>query len=421
MMRKEIILSLLFIGSSLGARADLTIELTPGSAAQHADELRLVSGTLKVTGEVDARDFATLNSLPESVTCLDMREMRIASRSTAQPDAMGMRVHQESRIPPYAFFKCTVAEVVFPDGCSLGEGVMACAATNKVTLPEGLKEIPDYAFYNSSVASLDAADDVVKVGKYAFFGARLEVVSLPAIRIGGDYAMSSMPQLKEVTLNPAASLGLGFLMDCPLLAKVNDAPGKMPDYFAADSRRLNAERLAAGATEVGDYAVANARNSAIVLSSGLRHIGEGAFSGMTRLSMIEANACGADVPEAAESAFYGVDPADVTLYVASGTRSAWAADPVWSRFNIVEGRSSVDAVSSDSGGIIFAFDGSVLYISSPEILASMEVYEPSGTLLKRETPGSESVRIDLGAYAASKIVIVKAVNQKGESSVKLAL
>lgn len=420
-MGKKIILSLLFIGSSSGAWADLTIELTPGSASAHAYEISQASGTLKVKGAVDARDFETLNSLPESVTCLDMSGMKVEARSTALPDAMGFRFHAADLIPPYAFFRCPTREVVFPSGCSLGEGVMANALTQTVTLPEDLLEIPSYAFYGSGVESLSSLSGVLRVGAYSFFGSKVDRLSLPALRQGGDYALASMPELTEVTLNPVARLGTGFLMGCPVLTEVTGAPVHMPDYFAADSRRLDAERLVAGSEEVGGYAVANMRNTAVVLAAGLKRIGEGAFAGMTRLSMIEANACGADVPEASETAFYGVDPSAVSLYVASGSASAWRSDPVWGLFNVVEGPSSVGSLADADSGIGFRFDGRILSVSSATPLRALDVYDMAGRVLLHLSPDSCGFSLDLPAGTDASVVLVKAANEREASSVRLLL
>lgn len=406
---------------SLSASADLTLELTPGSASSHAREITEATGTLKVTGEVDVRDFATLNSLPESVTCLDMSEMKVAARGTAIPDAMGIRLHPADHIPPYAFFRCPTREVVFPSACSLGEGVMANAATESVTLPEELLEIPAYAFYRSAVKEIIWSESVLRVGAYAFFGSFAEYLSFPSLRLGGDYALASMPALKEVTLSPSAQLGVGFLMGCGSLEKVYGAPETMPDYFAADTRSLDAERLVVGTREIGDYAVANARNEAIVLASGLKSIGEGTFAGMTRLVMIEANPCGSVVPEISESAFYGIVPENVSLYVAQGTASSWRADAVWGRFNIVEGLSSVSTTGVDESGILFSYDGFAVDITSPEPLTSVEVYDSAGRILMQSNPGLCSVRLSIGDIPASGVVMVRASGARGASSVKFAL
>lgn len=406
---------------ALPARADLTVALTPGSAREHAEEISKAAGTLRVVGTVDVRDFETLNSLPASVVCLDMSEMKVASRSTALPDAMGLRHHQESLIPPYAFFRCATQEVVFPEDCRLGEGVMACASTERVTLPVSLREIPSYSFYRSGVRRIEGLSTVSEVGSYSFYGASLESAEMPSIMRGGDYAMAAMPDLKEVTLSPTADLGIGFLMGCPSLERVSGAPANIPGYFAADSRRLDAERLAAQSETVGDYAIANARNTAVVLAKGLKSIGEGTFAGMTRLVMIEANPCGFEVPEAKESAFYGVDSSQATLYVAAGSGPVWKADAVWGRFNIVEGPSSVGKLDAAGSGIEFRLDGKVLDIVSAEPLESVEVYDPAGQTLLRENPGECGARIDLGAFADSKVVMVRAAGAGHSSSMKYVI
>lgn len=421
MMGKKIILSLLFIVSPLSALADLTIELTPGSAADLSAKLKEASGVVKVTGTVDARDFEMLNSLPESVTCLDMSGLKVAARSMAQPDAMGIRSHAADRIPPYAFFRCPTRDVIFPEGCSLGEGVMANASTVNVTLPEDLRDIPPYAFYGSEIRTLGPLSGVLRVGAYAFFGSHIETASFPALIQGGDYALASMPDLTEVSLNPDARLGIGFLMGCSALVKVDGPPASIPDYFVADSRRLDAERLVAQAEEVGDYAMANMRNTAVVLASGLRTIGTGAFAGMTRMSMIEANACGAEVPDVSESAFYGVNPSEVSLYVAPGSASAWRSDPVWGRFNVVEGPSSVGAMAAGEQGIGFRFDGRILHVSSAELLTSLDVYDPSGRLILQFSPDVCDFSVDLKSKTDAPVVLVKAANEKDASSVKLLL
>lgn len=411
----------LAFGSGVQAWGDLTIELTPGSASAHSDEISRASGTLKVKGTVDVRDFPTLNSLPPSVSCLDMKELKVAARGSALPDEMGRRTYPADMIPPYAFFGCKTREVIFPDGCSLGEGVMANASTESVILPDESVEIPAYAFYRSGVRTLRSTSGVMRIGAYALYGSSLESLSFPSLRQGGDYALAAMPELTEVGLNPSASLGVGFLMGCGSLRKVDGAPVDMPDYFAADSRRLDVERLVVGSERIGDYAVTNARNSAIVLASGLQSIGEGAFAGMTGLTMIEANACGADLPLVDESAFAGVNPENVSLYVAPGTAFVWKSDPVWGRFAVVEGPSSVNVLDQESAGIGFAIEGMTLTVSSDLPVSSVEVYDMSGHLMLAKNTAECLVSIDLGIYADSRVVMVRAVNAAGDATLKLAL
>lgn len=399
--------------------ADLMLELTPGAAAGHAEALSNASGTVFIKGEVDVRDFEVLNSLPESVTRLDMRGMKVAARATAQPNANGIRNYPASRIPDYAFFQCPVKEMIFPPGCSLGEGVLSCAKTEWVVLPEAMAEIPAYAFYNSSVRRIEGIARVAKVGAYAFYGSSVEVLKLPSLRVGGDYAMACMPSLRVVSLHPDAELGRGFLMECESLVHVDGVPKKIPGYFVADAKSLGLEDFTTESTEIGEYALTNINSRALVLAKGLMSVAEGSMAGMTRLMMIEANACGEDVPEVAESAFAGVDPSRVTLYVAPGSSIYWQADPVWRRFNIVEGLSSVSAERSDGCGISFAWSGSALQIRSAHSLIAVTVYDTSGRILQHETPGEATYILGFDSFGTSGPVVVRAENAQGSASISV--
>lgn len=403
------------------ALADLRIDLTPGSASSHSAEINAAAGAVRLTGRVDARDFAVLNSLPAAVTCLDMSGLAIEARSTAIPDAHGVGMYPAGHIPDYAFFQCTVPEVIFPASATLGEGVLACAQTVSVTLPTGLEEIPALAFYRSGVRDIYGTESVKAVGSYALSGCAAQSLSFPALESGGDYAFAYMQDLAEVVFPPSARLGVGILTGCPLLEKVAASPLDIPPYFASDSRRLNAERLLNESIHVGGYALANIPQSALVLAPGLESMAEGACAGMKGLVMIEANPCGFSVPEVHESTFFGIDPSQVTLYVAKGSAPLWKADPVWGGFKILEQHSSVSAVGADPSGISFGFDGHSVTVTSSSAISLVEVYDSAGALFLSSAPGSDSCRLDVADGIPSGIAVVRAVSLRGEASVRLMI
>lgn len=96
----------------------------------------------------------------------------------------------------------------------IGDGVVFnCPKLTSVTLSTGIKEIPDFAFANTSVAEPEnfLHDSVERIGKYAMSGLDgIEELELPeSLQMIDDHGMENMSGLKKITTTASAVPDLG--------------------------------------------------------------------------------------------------------------------------------------------------------------------------------------------------------------------
>ena len=134
------------------------------------------------------------------------------------------------------------------------------AKLNSVTLPDGLKEIGNNAFYDTGLTSVNIPDTVTTIGSSAFVGTKLETVKIPdsvsEIRSGafsGTPYLNKLPQTDGMTIDGAWLLNGGFAYGHVVV----------PD----------------GVKHIANSAFAKVSMQSLTLPDGLVSIGDSAFSG----------------------------------------------------------------------------------------------------------------------------------------------
>ncbi len=452
-------------GISLAASA-YTLDVTPGSLSGAVPE-SVADGVLCLTGTADARDLSALSKLPAGVRTLDMSGLAIAELHSSTPVFDGRTYFPADEIPEYAFFKSEATTIILPSGITrIGDGAFAHSAITTLTLPNGLTALGPYAFYGcaslgdvklpssltvlgagsfgncprlsamdfsstrvsslpervlagcSSLADLTLGTSVNSIGTEALEGTAITELNLSGVQTLSDYALAGMERLKSVKLRNGASIGKGLLMDDIALEKVEGYPDNLPTLFAANCRLLNPTDVLDGASSAGDYAFANVGADTLVFGSGLTSVGRRTFSGVDNLQFIDARALDARVPEVADDAFAGIEPADVTLYVALATPEIWRDHPVWGEFNVVDD-TSVDVPGITAGeGISIGVRAGYLVIDAPADLTAVAVYTPDGRCAGIWEPASPAAAISL-ADLPEGILLVKASTEGASRSVKV--
>lgn len=453
--------------SALAEAQALTIELTPGSLASALADAP-ADKTLTLTGSADARDLAALAGLPASYVSLDMSALSIVELKSATPVIGNRTYFPANEIPEYAFFKSPLTSIILPKGVSvIGDGAFAHSAITSIALPEGVRNLGNYAFYgcgdlasvslpktlattgtgsfascprlndvnlsltaltklpDRSFAGCSALSDIVLGSKVAVFGSEVfEGTAISALDLSnvvrfGDYALAGMSRLTNVTLNDNAALGKGLLMDDSALQNVSTSRTDIPGLFAANCTRLNLDNVVANASTIGSHAFANASADTLMLGSDLTHVGAHSFAGMSALSIIDARALGATVPEADATSFSGINPGSVKLYVADFTEDAWRNHPVWGEFRVESDRTTgVQDAVADASAITIILRAGHIVIDAPAPLEEVAVYTADGSVAGRWTTGSESARISLQDVPAG-IVVVTARTAEDNRTVKL--
>lgn len=457
---------LLSIASSLGAMA-ADLDVTPGKLEGLLADGGKGQTELKIAGTMDARDLAVFENLAPDVKTLDLSGItKIEALSMPTRKYFGRTLFKEGELPAYTFFKAGVTAISLPQELNIiGEGTFAGSEIESITIPEGVTEIGDYAFYGcpnlkevklpstltrvgkgafgncTALETIDLSDTRVNeipekafagavslsklilpanmavVGREAFSHTKIEELDLSRISRFEAYALSSMPFLTTLAINPEAEISDGLLMDDISLASLTGLPEFIPDYFAANCSKFDATMMN-DASILGKYSFANTlAPEELVLSSFITKIGRGALSGLTSIAKIDATALEDKVPEVEEFSFEGINPGAIELWVDHNAYELWEADPYWSAFNIKHAdETGVEEVGADvSSGISIYAVGGLLVVESPATIAEIRVYTTDGRMAYVASPNQERVEIET-ASLPSGVVITAATDGEGNTS-----
>ncbi|MGN0316270.1 MAG: leucine-rich repeat protein [Fusicatenibacter sp.] len=135
-----------------------------------------------------------------------------------------------SEISPNMFYWCTnLNSIVLPDSITLiGEcAFYACESLGNITLPSNLVTIESGAFANAfdihKQLNLDVPESVKNISEYAFELSNLATIHLPDTIVSiGEGAFSRMQHLDYITIpNSVEEIGEGILANCFLLQHVD--------------------------------------------------------------------------------------------------------------------------------------------------------------------------------------------------------
>ena len=467
-MKKYKIL-LLSIASSFGAlAADITV--SPGELEDKLSSVKESFLTLK--GNIDARDLAALEFLPAGVKNLDMSAVTIEALITPSRKYFGRTLFKEGEIPAYTFFRSGVSAIVLPAGTSaIGEGAFAGSDIRELVVPDGVTSIGDYAFYGChsltsvilpsslkeigkgafgkctllteidlsksgvavvpekafagavSLESVKLPATVAAVGREAFAHTKISSLSLSNVTDFEEYALSGMPFLTSLALNPDAIAGNGLLMDDISLESLTGTPEMVPAYFAANCGSLSAKALET-ASSLGDYSFANTvAPETLLLPESLSYIGRGALTGLSRIKKIYATALNGLIPGVDDDAFEGISQPDIELVVSDNSVDAWRSHPQWGLFNVLsESETGIETLTVDSASdISISLCGGMLAISSAAVITDLRIYTADGRMAFVSSPGRESVEVETAALPKGVVIVVAGDTDGNSKSLSIIL
>lgn len=458
---KKIKIFLLSLASSIGAIA-ADIDVTPGQLEGLLGSMEEET-ELKLTGRIDARDLAALENLSPGIKTLDMGGVSIEALTMPTRKYFGRTLFREGEIPPYTFFKSAVTALILPEGVTaIGEGAFGASELVEIVIPEGVTTLGDYTFYGcpglksvklpSTIESIGkgafgncpeltavdlSATRIAEVPERAFAGSlTLETVILPTTvkKVGREafshtavknlelsnveefeaYALSSMPFLESLAINPDAVVNDGLLMDDTSLNSLTGMPDRVPAYFAANCGNLDARNLETGAT-LGDYSFANTLVPEIlVLPEYLTYVGRGALKGLDGLAAIDAVSLGARIPSVDADAFEGLEQEPVELWVADNYYDSWKSHPQWGLFNVMKSTETnvVEIPTEDTDAISISYGGRTITVEASSMVTDVRIYTSDGRMAYLASP--DRARIDIETEALpSGVLIVTATNGEG--------
>lgn len=467
-MRRNILTAVLAAATMISASA-LDITVTPGSLAEAIEKGTLENAAeIALVGDIDARDLSAISRLPAGVAKLDLSKSPVIRYKSRGGKVFNRTLLEANVIPEYCFFRSPLSDVVLPAGTvEIGAGAFAGATVSRVVIPQGVVAIGDFAFYDcpnlseivipASVKSIGkgafgncsalnnvnlseatfsvlpeqcfagcvALREIVipasvkTVEKEAFRGAGIYDLELPGVAEFQPYALSGMANLETVVLSANAKVGEGSLMDNPSLIGVSGTPSEVPHYFAANCVSLNPSQQMQSAQAIGDYAFANSAANQLIVGGDVTSLGKGVFHSMGSLLSIDVKALGSNIPYVEENTFDGIRQPNIKLYVAKGTKDAWAAHPQWGLFDIDETiPTSSTLTESNLSQIDFKVSGGQLMVTAPENIETVMIYSVDGHNLAQVNGSSDSITIDLQPLQ-QQIVIVTARTASSSRTAKL--
>lgn len=190
-----------------------------------------------------------------------------------------------------------------------------CTHLNSIELPESVRIIRDYAFYNCGFKSISLPRSVFRIDSYAFSKCRnlVELTIAGNVHIG-DYSFSNCSKLKNVTIGSVIwNIGNYAFFSCYNLTSVKiqnrveyldgQNPFSIGDYAFCGCSSLAKINIPDGIIKIGNNAFCDCNNLlSIKIPDSVIEIGESAFSGCKKLMSL---IIGASVNNIGDSAFSG--------------------------------------------------------------------------------------------------------------------
>lgn len=452
--------------ASTSASLAFGIDIKPGELEGLINNKTIGSGSVVLTGAIDARDLAAIENLPSDIVNLDLKDIRIQQLTLSTRKYFGKTLFAEGELPSYTFFKSGLETLLLPTSVkTIGEGAFSASSLKSLEIPEGVTKLGDYAFYGCEdlesvtlpstlkelgkgvfgnchqlkyvnfssgcsiselpektfagcvvLESVNLPATITKVGREAFTHTMIRELNLDGVTEFEDFALSGMPYLQILNINPQVAEVTGLLMDDISLVSLTGVPENLPDYFAANCTKLPTNDIVSGISTIGKYALANQEASNfVILGTGIVSLDRGAFSGNTLIA-IDVTALHSEVPAVTSDTFEGISQKDVDLIVNDGDEGAWEADPVWRLFNIKTASATVvgPGAQDTTEGVTIRLLDDYLMVESGNPIVDIRIFSTDGKLLLSKSPNDNIVSIPTSDLA-SGVVVVKAVNENKQS------
>ncbi len=148
----------------------------------------------------------------------------------------------------------------------------------EVIIPEGVTEIGEYAFAETTVKKITLPESLTKIGDYAFYMSTLEEIVIPSgVKEIGYSSFDRCLNLEKVTLNNGLEkIGERSFMLCSMLSDI-----EIPDTV----------------TEIGGEAFMGTGLYSVTIPASVASLGSGAFSNCIMLENVSFEGSMKDIPE----------------------------------------------------------------------------------------------------------------------------
>lgn len=331
----------------------------------------------------------------------------------------------------YTFRNCTaLTEVTLSGTRTTGAGDFAgCTALAAVRGSEEIVNIGPRTFEAcTQLHDISFGGGLRSVGERAFAESGLAVFAVPSsapLDSIGPWAFAGCESLTDVVL-PAnlKAIGNGAFFDCTALQGI-DMPATVAElapYIFKDASQLSVITLSPATEHIGAYALRGAAAvSHLTLPGSVASLGDHAMEGMGGLQEVDATEL-ESVPELGEDVFKGIDQPSVALRANGDTADAFRNASQWQDFNINDVSTSNPAIALSSGvRIMGRFNGKTLEVKARDtMISTLELFDADGRLLRRLTPGTESVAVDTSVWGADMYIVGCVTADGVHATLKLA-
>lgn len=382
--KMKYLLSTLLATTGIFGMGAVTLDVKPGELSDALASLGDVHD-LTLTGQVDSRDFPALSRAAFSVSELDLSGLQIPSGT----------------LPEYLFCRATLQTVILPETLrEIPKGFLASSSVERVVTGAATQSVAPYALHGCEQLSTVVGSErllrigegsmaatpslhslslssVETIGEYALAGSGIEYLYLPVLRSLDQYALSAIPGLQSIRLNPNVHLGKGSLAACPELREIFGYGSDIPVLFCAFNPNMQTGKMTGHLSKIGDYAFAGTSGETMYFSTDLRYVGKGAFAGMNDLKLIDVSSFGSDIPEVSDDSFSLLDQGSISLHVAEGTSDIWRNHPVWGLFRVTEDDSGMDTLPA-AGSVRIIPRAGWVHVEGDGHPRTVEIFDSTG-------------------------------------------
>ena len=265
----------------------LDVECTPGELANLVSDHSITS--LKITGQMDARDFKFIADELEALTIVDLSEVTIVSYiNNTNPLFINEVRYPEDCIPPMAFFGKKITQITLPESTrAIGMAAFAgCKDLESFTFPENLDSIAAYAFSAAKISRIYLPESVRVLGEGAFSNiTSLATASIkPATEMAiPKSAFEGCSSVNTVTLGPnvtaigeRAFKGTIRLYQLLFSGSNNIKSIGKEAFLGSKLADFNFEQ-ASQLTQIDDWAFAQTKQVTASMPAATANVGKGAF------------------------------------------------------------------------------------------------------------------------------------------------
>ena len=298
-------------------------------------------------------------------------------------DIAPTRELMQNRIPPRPLKPDETVE--YPE-FEIEDGVLLHyhGSGNHVVIPETVKKINDFAFYNQKIIiEVTIPDGVTSIGDFAFANCRnLSSISLPkGLTYIGDYAFASCGSLSSIKLPEGLkSIGCYAFSSCVNLSNILFPNGLEIIGSRAFINCSNLQSVTIPSGSIGWWAFNNCSHlSSAVILNNVYEIRDLAFSDCARLNSIQVEWKQPlrtwEIIDYESTAYQGKK-----LIVPTGTKSLYQENSEWGRFQFIEEGNLPTGIASIEASAAVYYSDNRLVVNSP-VAETIRVYSMDGSLL----------------------------------------